>query len=217
LHADRSAVEARILGQTVTYKLGAPGRHLVLNSLAVLAAVSLVGADLALGALALDSFRPASGRGARTVLTVPGGNALLIDESYNANPASMRAAIALLGQAPIGKRGRRIAVLGDMLELGPAAAELHRSLGGAIEAAGIDLVFCSGPQMRALWEALPSRARGGYAETAAELEPAVVDAMRAGDAIMVKGSLGSKMGPIVKALERQFPKQATLDRVPMQG
>jgi UDP-N-acetylmuramoyl-tripeptide--D-alanyl-D-alanine ligase len=217
LHTDCSTVEARILGQVVTYKLGAPGRHIVLNSLAVLAAVSLVGADLALTALALNNLKPAGGRGARTVLTVPGGNALLIDESYNANPASMRAAIALLGQATIGKRGRRVAVLGDMLELGTAGVELHRALADAIEAAGIDAVFCSGPLMHALWEALPSRVRGGYAETAAGLEASVLDAIRAGDAIMVKGSLGSKMGPIVKALERQFPRRAALDQAPAQG
>jgi UDP-N-acetylmuramoyl-tripeptide--D-alanyl-D-alanine ligase len=217
LQADGSTVEAQILGQTVTYKVGAPGRHLVLNSLAVLAAVSLVGADLALAALALNNLKPASGRGARTMLSVPGGKALLIDESYNANPASMRAAIALLGGAPVGKRGRRIAVLGDMLELGPAGAELHRALADTIETAEIDLVFCSGPLMRALWEALPSRARGGYAETAAGLESTVLAAIQAGDAVMVKGSLGSRMGPIVRALERQFPKQATLTQAPAQG
>jgi UDP-N-acetylmuramoyl-tripeptide--D-alanyl-D-alanine ligase len=217
LQADSSTVEARILGQTVTYKVGAPGRHLVLNSLAVLAAVSLAGADLALAALALNNLKPASGRGARTMLSVPGGKALLIDESYNANPASMRAAIALLGGAPVGKRGRRIAVLGDMLELGPAGAELHRALADTIETAEIDLVFCSGPLMRALWEALPSRARGGYAETAAGLESTVLAAIQAGDAVMVKGSLGSRMGPIVRALERQFPTQSTLDQAPAQG
>jgi UDP-N-acetylmuramoyl-tripeptide--D-alanyl-D-alanine ligase len=217
LQPDSSTVEARILGQTVTYKVGAPGRHLVLNSLAVLAAVSLVGADLALAALALNNLKPASGRGARTVLAVPGGQALLIDESYNANPASMRAAIALLGGAPVGQRGRRIAVLGDMLELGPTGAELHRALAPAVETAGIDLVFCSGPLMHALWEALPSRARGGYAETAAGLEPTVLAAIQAGDAVMVKGSLGSRMGPIVRALERQFPKQAALNQAPAQG
>lgn len=217
LQADGSTVEAHILGQTVTYKVGAPGRHLVLNSLAVLAAVSLVGADLALAALALNNLKPASGRGARTMLSVPGGKALLIDESYNANPASMRAAIALLGGASVGKRGRRIAVLGDMLELGPAGAELHRALADTIETAEIDLVFCSGPLMRALWEALPSRARGGYAETAAGLESTVLAAIQAGDAVMVKGSLGSRMGPIVRALERQFPMQATLNQAPAQG
>jgi len=217
LQSDSSTVEATILGQPVTYKLGAPGRHLVLNSLAVLAAVALVGADLALAALALNNLRPVSGRGARAVLIVPGGNALLIDESYNANPASMRAAIALLGQAPIGKHGRRIAVLGDMLELGSSADAMHRKLADAIEAAGIDLVFCSGSLMRALWEALPSRARGGYAEMAAGLESAVLGAIRAGDAVMVKGSLGSKMGPLVKALERQFPRQAAVEQVAAQN
>ena len=210
LQADCSTVEARILGQPVTYKLGAPGRHLVLNSLSVLAAVALVGADLALAALALNRLKAASGRGARMTLQTPGGSALLIDESYNANPASMAAAIALLGQAPIGKRGRRIAVLGDMLELGSQGVELHRGLGQAIAAAAVDLVFCCGPLMHALWEALPSGRRGGYAETAAGLEPAVLNAIRDGDAVMVKGSLGSKMGPIVKALERQFPRQAAL-------
>jgi UDP-N-acetylmuramoyl-tripeptide--D-alanyl-D-alanine ligase len=217
LQPDTSTVDASILGQPVTYKLGTPGRHLVLNSLAVLAAASLAGADLALSALALNNLKPVTGRGERIYLTVPGGNALLIDESYNANPASMRAAIALLGQAQVGKRGRRIAVLGDMLELGTSGAELHRGLVQSIEAAGIDLVFCSGPLMRTLWEALPSRARGGYAEAAAGLEPAVLEAIRAGDAVMVKGSLGSKMGPIVKALEKQFPRQATLEQATAQG
>jgi UDP-N-acetylmuramoyl-tripeptide--D-alanyl-D-alanine ligase len=211
LHAECSAVEARILGHDVTYKLGAPGRHLVVNSLAVLAAVALAGADLALGALALNKLKPAAGRGTRITLAVPGGSALLIDESYNANPASMRAAIALLGQAPVGPSGRRIAVLGDMLELGDEGAVLHRSLAVPLAAAKVDLVFCSGPQMRVLWEALPSGTRGGYAESAAALEPSVLGAVRAGDAVMVKGSLGSKMGPIVKALERQFSRATALD------
>ncbi len=212
LQAESSTVDARILGQPVTYKLGAPGKHLVLNSLAVLAAVALLGADLALAALALDTLKPAAGRGVRATLRMPGGSALLIDESYNANPASMAAAIALLGQAPLGPHGRRIAVLGDMLELGSQGVGLHRGLAAPIEAAGIDLVFCSGPLMHALWEALPSGHRGGYAETAAALEPAVLAAIRDGDAVMVKGSLGSKMGPIVKALERQFARPAALDQ-----
>jgi len=217
LQADCSTVEADILGQRVTYKLGAPGRHLVQNSLAVLAACVIAGADLALGALALNNLRPASGRGARAILRLPSGTALLIDESYNANPASMAAALALLGQAPIGPHGRRIAVLGDMLELGDQSTRLHQALAAPLAAAGVDLVFCAGPSMRALWEALPSGVRGGYAETAAALEPAVLEAIRDGDAIMVKGSLGSKMGPIVKALERQFPAQAALEQAPVQG
>src|SRR5262245_8094917 len=208
LQPDSSTVQARILGADITYKLGAPGQHVVLNSLAVLAAVSLVGADLALSALALAELAPPTGRGARVTLSLGNGEpALLIDESYNANPASMRAAIALLGQAEIGQRGRRIAVLGDMLELGTAGPDLHRGLVEPIRAYGVDLVFCCGPLMRALWEALPSERRGGYADGAGALEADVIAAVRPGDAVMVKGSLGSRMGPIVKALERQYSRR----------
>jgi UDP-N-acetylmuramoyl-tripeptide--D-alanyl-D-alanine ligase len=212
LKPDSSCVHADILGQDVTYKLGAPGRHLVMNSLAVLAAVSLVGSDLALAALALQQLRAPVGRGARMTLKVSGGSALLIDESYNANPASMAAAVALLGQSEIGPQGRRIAVLGDMLELGGEGERLHAAMAQAIETAKIDLVFCSGPLMHSLWQALPSSRRGGYAETAAQLEPIVLAAIRAGDAVMVKGSLGSKMGPLVKALERQYSGTPALEQ-----
>jgi UDP-N-acetylmuramoyl-tripeptide--D-alanyl-D-alanine ligase len=210
---ESSTVEADILGTRVAYKVGAPGRHLVHNSLAVLAAVSVVGADLALASLALAELRPATGRGTRLKLALHGGEALVIDESYNANPTSMRAALALLAQAPLGRHGRRIAVLGDMLELGPKAAELHRDLADVITDIGIDLVFCAGPLMQALWQSLPSERRGGYAENAAALEPAVVAAVHAGDAVMVKGSAGSKMAPIVKALVRHSSRQAAPERV----
>ena len=202
LHPECSTVEANILGTELTYKIGAPGHHLVVNSLAVLAAAELVGADLALAALALAEFKPQAGRGKLIELELPGGTALLIDESYNANPVSVEAALALLGRAAIGPRGRRIAVLGDMLELGPRGRALHRSLVAAINANGIDLVFCCGPLMRALWQALPAGRRGGYAEDFAALEAQVLSAVRAGDAVMVKGSLGSRMGPIVGALQR---------------
>ncbi len=203
LHPDCATVEAKILGQPVTYKVGAPGRHFVMNSLAVLAAASLVGADLARAAIALAQQAPAAGRGTRITLEMPSGPALLIDESYNANPTSMRAALALLGQAPLGPGGRRIAVLGDMLELGPTSKDLHRGLADAIRENAVDLVYCAGPLMAALWEAIPAARRGGYAETATELEPQVVAAVRAGDAVMVKASAGSRMGPIVKALVRR--------------
>lgn len=217
LQESSSAVHASILGTEVTYKIGAPGRHLVMNSLAVLAAAALVEADLALAALALAEFKPVTGRGERVTLHWPGGTATLIDESYNANPASMRAALALLGQAPIGARGRRIAVLGDMLELGDEGPKLHRALAGPVVENDIDLVFCSGPLMRALWDKLPSERRGGYAETAAALESVVLGEVQAGDAVMVKGSLGSRMGPIVKALERRYSSQRVQADVPAQG
>jgi UDP-N-acetylmuramoyl-tripeptide--D-alanyl-D-alanine ligase len=208
LQSEGSTVEARILGTEVTYKLGAPGRHLVLNSLAVLAASARAGADLALAALALAKLQPASGRGARISLEMPGGTALLIDESYNANPASMRAALALLGHSQVGPRGRRIAILGDMLELGPRGRDLHRELAEAVLANEVDLVFCCGPLMRGLWEALPSGRQGSYAEASTALEPQVLAAIQPGDAVMVKGSLGSRMAPIVKALQTRYRRVA---------
>ena len=154
LHATCSAVHANILGHDVTYKLGMPGRHMAMNSLAVLAAASLAGADLALAALSLSQIEPAAGRGVRRALEVGNGEATLIDESYNANPASMAAALNVLGQAAVGPHGRRIAVLGDMLELGPTAPALHRGLNEAVKANQIDLVYCCGPLMRNLWDAL---------------------------------------------------------------
>ena len=205
-----SLVTAAFGDLRLCYSVAEPGAHWVANSLAVMAAVHAAGGDLGAAGLALAEMGGLKGRGARHRLKVPGGHALLIDESYNANPASMRAAIELLGQAPVGPRGRRIAVLGDMLELGTQGRELHRGLAAAIEAAGIDLVYCSGPLMHALWEALPSARKGGYAETAEALQPSVLEAIRVGDAVMVKGSLGSRMGPIVKALQRRFPTQGAL-------
>lgn len=213
LHPASSAVHADVFGQEVTYKVAMPGRHMAMNSLAVLAAATLAGADLALSALALAQLRPAAGRGVRETLGLTEGSATLIDESYNANPASMKAAITVLGQAEVGPRGRRIAVLGDMLELGSAGPELHQSLNEAITVNHIDAVFCCGPLMRSLWEALPSAKKGGYADNSVALEPQVVAAVGAGDAIMVKGSLGSRMKLIVTALLKRFPEKAARDGI----
>ena len=211
LHARCSTVEACILGTELAYKIGAPGRHLVINSLCVLAAAELAGADLALAALALAELAPVSGRGAPIEIELPGGPALVIDDSYNANPASVDAALAVLGQASLGPQGRRIAVLGDMLELGAKGRALHRGLADAVRANAVDLVFCCGPLMQALWQALPANRRGGYAEDSAALEAQVLPAIRAGDVVMVKGSLGSRMAPIVKALQRAYPRHDALE------
>ena len=208
LHAVCSAVHANILGHDITYKIGMPGRHMAMNSLAVLAGATLLGADLARAALSLSQLEAPAGRGVRLVLEVGNGEATLIDESYNANPASMSAALNVLGQAPVGPHGRRIAVLGDMLELGPTGPALHRGLIEAVRASQIDLIYCCGPLMRNLWDALSTGKRGGYAENSAALEAQAVAAIRTGDAIMVKGSLGSKMKTIVNALEKRFPGKA---------
>ena len=198
-------MHADILDHDITYKIGMPGRHMAMNSLAVLAGAALLGADIARAALSLSQLEAPTGRGLRRTLEVGHGEATLIDESYNANPASMGAALNVLGQAPTGAHGRRIAVLGDMLELGPTGPELHRNLNEAVTANRIDLVYCCGPLMRNLWDALSTGKRGGYAESSAALEAQAVAAVRAGDVIMVKGSLGSKMKRIVSALEKRFP------------
>jgi UDP-N-acetylmuramoyl-tripeptide--D-alanyl-D-alanine ligase len=199
--SDRTAITASVLGKDIAYKLGAPGSHFVMNSLAVLATARLADLDLKAAAAALADFKPPKGRGERHVLHVGGGRATLLDESYNANPASMRAAIELLGQT---KAGRRIAVLGDMLELGPLSDEMHRGLAELLAKAKVDLLFCAGPHMRALYEAVPEARRGGWSELSSDLEPRVLDAIRPNDAVMIKGSLGSRMGPIVSALNRRF-------------
>lgn len=195
-----STVSASIDGTDMTYKLGAPGEHLVINSLGVLAVVDAVGGDLALAGLSLADVRPPKGRGARLTLEVPGGNATLIDESYNANPASVRAALALLGMADPGSGGRRIAVLGDMLELGEDGPRLHAELAAAADDARADIVYACGPNMAHFWEALAECRRGVYAQASEGLTDALLETVQAGDVIMIKGSLGSRMGPLVEAL-----------------
>jgi len=207
LGPDGSNVSAEILGETIAYRLGAPGRHLVQNSLAVLAAAKLAGADLASAAGALAGLEAQAGRGRRNVIATKPPIAI-VDESYNANPASMRAALATLGLIPRGEYRRRVAVLGDMLELGPEGPGLHRELAEFIDGAGVDVVFACGELMGSLYEALPASRRGAYAKTSEELGPKLLEAVGPGDAIMVKGSLGSRMGPLVEALKRRFGTEA---------
>jgi UDP-N-acetylmuramoyl-tripeptide--D-alanyl-D-alanine ligase len=207
LQGDGSSVQAVLAGEKVTYRLGAPGRHLVQNSLAVIAAAHAAGADMPRVMLALSEFRAPKGRGERFQLRHPGGAFTLIDESYNANPASVRAALALLGQIRPGPAGRRIAVLGDMLELGEDSPAQHRGLVQPIDAAGVDLVFLAGPVMADLWRDLPNARRGAYCGDAAALEPILLEAVRPGDVIMAKASLGTKFGPLVEALKRRFPPE----------
>ena len=198
--SDGSDVTATIRGETVRYRLNVPGRHWVQNSLAVLASVNALGGDLDRAAEALAQLKAPRGRGARSGIRLDGGTLTVIDDSYNASPASMRAAISVLASSKPHGGGRRIAVLGDMLELGDTAPQLHAALARDLEAGDIDLVFCAGPNMRELDAALPSQLRGGHANDSASLAPIVTDAVRAGDVVMVKGSLGSRMAMVVEAL-----------------
>lgn len=200
LHATSSAVTADIKGERIQYCLSLPGKHHVLNSLAVLLAVRAAGGDVALAARQLCQLSAIKGRGARRRIALPRGSFNLIDESYNASPVSVAAAATVLGKTDPGAGGRRIAVLGDMRELGAQSAALHAGLADAFKRAGVDLVFTCGPQMKHLHDRLPASMRGRHAEDSAALAPLVADAVRAGDVLMVKGSAGSRMSLVVDAL-----------------
>jgi len=194
---DGSEVGARLSGRDIRFHLGAPGRHMAMNAVAALAAAQALGADPVLGAQALADFQAVGGRGARR--SILGGQAMLLDESYNASPLAVRAALALLRLAQ-GKR--RIAVLGDMLELGEHAPSEHAGLAPDVEASA-DLLFACGPQMLHLYGAVPTSRRGAYAADADALAAIVVRAVAPGDAVLVKGSLGSRMKRVVEALEQR--------------
>ncbi|MDX7952263.1 UDP-N-acetylmuramoylalanyl-D-glutamyl-2,6-diaminopimelate--D-alanyl-D-alanine ligase [Lichenihabitans sp. Uapishka_5] len=202
--SDGSLVRATVLGQAVNFHLGAPGRHMAMNALAILIAAKASGLDLEAAAASLGHVAAGQGRGQQSRIPLGAGAFTLIDESYNANPASMQAALALLGATVPGPNGRRIAVLGDMRELGPEAPALHRDLAEPIHANEVDLVFAAGGLMRDLLEALPATRRGGWGDRSDAIQAALFDNLRAGDVVMVKGSNASRMGPLVQALKAHF-------------
>jgi UDP-N-acetylmuramoyl-tripeptide--D-alanyl-D-alanine ligase len=208
LGEDGTDITARIGEKRIGYRLAMPGRHIAENSLAVAAALEAIGVPLEQALAALAKLPPPPGRGARTTLSVPGGEVLLIDESYNANPASMQAALAILGNVSRSKFPRRIAVLGDMLELGQNAPFLHRSLFEAVDEAEVDKLFACGPHMKGLYDAAPAAMQGGYEPTAGALAPLVLSTLQAGDAVMVKASNGTRLGSLVEALKARFDKGA---------
>ncbi|WP_210484973.1 UDP-N-acetylmuramoylalanyl-D-glutamyl-2,6-diaminopimelate--D-alanyl-D-alanine ligase [Microvirga antarctica] len=201
---DDSLVEARIFGRPLVYRIGTAGRHIALNSLSVLAAIHALGADVDRAAESFADLKPPVGRGERTILSTASGDALLIDESYNANPASMTAALSNLGAVDVVPGGRRIAVLGDMRELGPDGPALHRALASAIAENHIDLVFAAGALMENLVGSLPRSTVAHHAGSSAALVEPVTAMLQAGDAVMVKGSLSMQMALVVKALKDKY-------------
>jgi UDP-N-acetylmuramoyl-tripeptide--D-alanyl-D-alanine ligase len=202
-----SSVIAGLGSQRFPYRVGVPGEHYVKNSLAVLAALVALGADAMRCLPALGRIAAPTGRGARTLLEAPdGGRILLIDESYNANPVSVPAALAAMATAPREEFPRRIAVLGDMLELGAASGDLHRGLKEAVDTAGIDLVLACGPMTKLLFDELAPAQQGAWAPDSAGLASILLGTVRAGDAVMIKGSLGSKMALLTEALLARFAK-----------
>ena len=194
--ADGSLIHVDIFGHTASLRLNAPGRHMVMNVLAALAGVAALGLDPSRAVAALEDFVPLAGRGSRRQIGVGSGSVLLLDESYNGNGASMRAALEVLRLQPV---KRRIAVLGDMLELGEAGVAEHAGLADAV-AASVDCLFTCGPLMRNLFDAVPDAVRGFHAANAAALAPVVAKALRPGDAVLVKGSLGSGMKRVIDAI-----------------
>jgi UDP-N-acetylmuramoyl-tripeptide--D-alanyl-D-alanine ligase len=194
-----AVVVAKLHGQPLRFQIAQTGVHWGPNSLAALLVLEALNVprDQALAALA--TFAPLAGRGADRRLKIEGGEVVLIDESYNANPLSMTTALKNLGAHRA--NGRRLAVLTDMLELGPEAPSLHGKLATVIAEADVDLVFCAGPLMHALWTALPPGQRGAYAETPQELAQTLIAQLRPGDVVMIKGSNGSKASLIVSALD----------------
>ncbi|MBX9589786.1 MAG: UDP-N-acetylmuramoylalanyl-D-glutamyl-2,6-diaminopimelate--D-alanyl-D-alanine ligase [Hyphomonadaceae bacterium] len=206
LEARGSSVIAGLGSQRFPYRIGAPGEHYVKNSLAVLAVLLTLGADAMRRLPALARVSAPRGRGQRTLLNAPDGRILLIDESYNANPASMRAALAAMATTPRADFPRRVAVLGDMLELGDASGDLHRGLKEAVDAAGVDLVLACGPMMKLLFDDLKPAQQGAWAQDSAQLVQVFLDTVRPGDTVMIKGSLASRMAPLAEALLARFPK-----------
>jgi UDP-N-acetylmuramoyl-tripeptide--D-alanyl-D-alanine ligase len=200
-HADASDAHAIVHGLEVRFRIALPGRHWVLNALGVLAMVQAADADVTRAAESFATLAPAAGRGERRRIQLSDGAFELIDDSYNANPTSMTAAFDVLGRAKLGAQGRRIAALGDMLELGVHSADMHAGLAQPIREAGIDCVFSCGPEMAALDAALPEQLRGGHADDSETLGALVADSVRAGDVVLVKGSAGAKMGKVVAALD----------------
>jgi UDP-N-acetylmuramoyl-tripeptide--D-alanyl-D-alanine ligase len=195
--ADGSLLQVDIVGHAAALRLNAPGRHMAMNAVATLAVVAALGLDPTKAIDALEAFVPLAGRGARREIAVGCGSALLLDESYNGNGASMRAALDVLGLQP-GRR--RVAVLGDMLELGEEGPAEHAGLAEAV-VASVDCLFTCGPLMRHLFDAVPERLRGAHAATSAELAPIAAAAIARGDVVLVKGSLGSGMKRVIQAMD----------------
>ncbi|MDB5667794.1 MAG: murF [Alphaproteobacteria bacterium] len=196
-------VSARVGEAQVNFTLPQPGQHMVSNALAVLAAVQAVGGDLGAAGLALAELGGLKGRGERHRISVNDGEALLIDESYNANPASMAATLAVLGAEKV--EGRRIAVLGSMKELGPESDAFHAALAEPVRSAGVERVILVGEEMAALAKALGGEADLTHVADAAAATEIVRQSIRPGDAILVKGSNSLGLATLVEALAGDRP------------
>jgi len=195
-------VEAEILGDKISYRVGAPGAHLAFNTLGTLLTCVALGADIMACADALAAYRLPEGRGTRRAIKLAtGGSFTLIDETFNASPVATHAALDVLGTIKIPQGARRIVALGDMRELGETGPALHAGLADTLVKNKIDLVHCCGALMAHLHDALPTDRRGALKTNSTDLAPCVAANIKDGDVVMVKGSKSMKMGAIIKALE----------------
>ena len=209
--AEGSHITASIFGHSVSYKLGAIGRHWVMTSLLTLGVSHALGLELETSAAALAQFKEPEGRGRLAKLAWQGGELFLIDDSYNASPAAMRAAFAKLNEAweATGKKGRKIAALGNMLELGEDAAGLHARLAGDAVRAGVDVIVTAGELMQHLQENMPETMRGGHVAQASQVPSLLFGLLRAGDILLIKGSHGSKMYEVAPQLTQEKTQAAS--------
>lgn len=207
LASNGTRVEAEILGESVQYTLQMVGKHLAVNSLSVLLGIACAGGDVQAAAKRLEKMEQTERRGHREEIeTAEAGNPItLIDDSFNASPVAMKAAFKVLAMVDPGRGGRRIAVLGDMLELGDRGPQLHGDLAMPIQAAGIDLVYTCGALMKNLHDKLAPELKGEHKKDSQELATIVPDVLIPGDVVLVKGSKGSKMDVVVEAM-RTMPK-----------
>ncbi len=203
LHPDCSCVTARIGEHRLTFKIGMAGRHWVGNALAVLAAVHAAGGDLALAGLALADLSDLPGRGKRLRVAAGDAQAVVLDESYNANPTSMRAALAVLGEIAPARQGRRVVVLGAMGELGEQSPALHADLAPSVEAAGVTHAILVGNAMKPLALALGRRLDVRHVADAAAAQTEIDRLLAADDILLVKGSNSIRLGDVVAALTRR--------------
>ncbi|WP_420549793.1 UDP-N-acetylmuramoyl-tripeptide--D-alanyl-D-alanine ligase [Curvivirga sp.] len=182
-----------------SFSIQMPGDHWATNSLCILGAVDILGEDVTKALNGLKNWKPSKGRGQRHIIPLEdNGTAILVDESYNASPPAMKAAFKVLADMPI-KHGKRIAILGDMLELGETGSSLHIALAKELESRHIDAVYCCGPLMGEMYKALPTSMQRLHAKDSSTLFDAVLSDLEDGDILLIKGSLGSKMVPVADA------------------
>ena len=213
---------ARAWRTPMLLKIRSEGKHFLINALAVIAAAHAMGADRALSLLGLAAWHPPAGRGTREALLIgraqPGETLDLIDDAFNANPTSLSAALEVLANTTpkngMGRvsRGRRVAILGDMLELGPDEMAMHAAMADDRAMRHIDIIHCAGPRMRALYDALPEEQRGRWVATADELATGVGRLIDSGDVVLVKGSKGSYIARVVDAIRKLGPRAPAADQ-----